>query len=1424
VDSHQPEHRLKLIKPLAPFCRSGSAYSIGTGTGINGTYSGTVTKGVLGALTTESTYNPTTVAASVAGAGRVAIPYDANLNTQVFTAEVWVKPAVLVGNGGANAVFSSGQPAAGARTGWVLYQFGNGTNNQFSFRAFTKNSNVTTMGDANGLIAGPVLVADTWYHVVIQVDAGGVSRLFVNGTEAGNTSTAAYVAATPANIAGSGQDAGTTIGARYFNGGSSGNPFNGVLDEVAFYSTALSAAEILAHYENGMNSPARTQAYQERVAVSTPVGYYRLDEDPFVAPTAVNSGSLAAAADGAYSVGTLTNQAGPPFAGLGVTNTACGFDGSGQIPCGNDTGFDVTEISVAAWIKASSVNQNMNVIAKGSSLWRLQIDGFTNHLKWVCPGITDGAITGTRNVVDGLWHHVVAVAGTSGSAFYVDGVLDVSDATAVDLSGNVSGDPVTIGSQGASTERWLGSIDEAAVFGTALTETDVVTLYQAVEPPANDIYSFGPGAVITGTDITWTVPMGTDLTTLAPTYTASSFATGSPLSDSIQDFSDSVNNPVPYTITAPDNSSKTYLVTVILGKIPVSTGMVCWYDAGVGVTTSGSKVTNWEDQSGNGHHASGGGGTVTLAASQLAGKPALQFRSSWLNVPGAMFTKEQYLVMKSPTPTWTGGGTMLGPCNSTFNGDGNYRIYDMFAGTWSGSPGSYAGFWTDPPPVAVSRDGTVVAQQSANNFGWPLHPPEIDAQYFILKIDVNTTAKTQVGVPTNYQIGKSADVGTVDFDVVEIIAYDTLLSAADEAKLGSYLAQKYMIASAYPIYYLAVTMTTPTANQEIPYGTSVAVAANVTEPNTSTTDTVKFYTKLLPVGSLDEWPATDSGGGLFTADLGVMASGTYEIYATATNDASPPESANSLTQTFIVAPATGTSTTLDTSGSPSTYGQSVTFTATVLPTPSGGTVQFYDNGSAIGSPATVNTGTGQALVSTTLLGVDGGTAHAITAEYSGYGIYLGSTSDPLPQTVDKAILTVTADNKIRIPGTANPMLTATITGYKNAEDYFTAGVNNDPLLNCEALPGDPEGTYPITCDASPMTAPNYNFTGAGGILTVIAGAVPVSNGLVCWYDAGNGVTADGGTGVVSAWNDLSGNGHHATSGGGSPTLAADQLNAKPAVQFRSSWLNVPGSMFTKEQYLVLKAPGTTWSNNSGFMGPTDPTFTGAGDFRYWRIYNMRTASTAFWPDPAPDAVSKNGTPILPQWGDNFAYPVPPPINEYMILKIDVNTTQYQGSRSPANYQIGRVADTGTIDFDVVEIIGYDHALSGTDDSAVGIYLSNKYGLSTAYVGGGYGTWANANAGGQAANLDYNNDGVANGIAYFMGVTGIATNPGLDGTNTVTWPVSATYNGTYEVQTSADLSNWIAVDPQPEVIGGNLTYALPEGLGKQFIRLLVTPAP
>ncbi|WP_035608611.1 autotransporter-associated beta strand repeat-containing protein [Haloferula sp. BvORR071] len=103
----------------------------------------------------------------------------------------------------------------------------------------------------------------------------------------------------------------------------------------------------------------------------------------------------------------------------------------------------------------------------------------------------------------------------------------------------------------------------------------------------------------------------------------------------------------------------------------------------------------------------------------------------------------------------------------------------------------------------------------------------------------------------------------------------------------------------------------------------------------------------------------------------------------------------------------------------------------------------------------------------------------------------------------------------------------------------------------------------------------------------------------------------------------------------------------------------------------------------------------------------------------------------------------------------------------------------------------------------------------------YATWAATNAGGQASHLDFDKDGVQNGVEYFMGATGstFTANPGIVN-GKVTWPKDPAFSGTYTVQTSPDLVTW--TDVSSTVVGNTVEYTVPTGQRKQFVRLKVTP--
>lgn len=135
----------------------------------------------------------------------------------------------------------------------------------------------------------------------------------------------------------------------------------------------------------------------------------------------------------------------------------------------------------------------------------------------------------------------------------------------------------------------------------------------------------------------------------------------------------------------------------------------------------------------------------------------------------------------------------------------------------------------------------------------------------------------------------------------------------------------------------------------------------------------------------------------------------------------------------------------------------------------------------------------------------------------------------------------------------------------------------------------------------------------------------------------------------------------------------------------------------------------------------------------------------------------------------------------------------------------------------------------TGSGATNIDDTHFTGTGVLTVGAGYDSWAALHAGGQAANLDYDLDGVSNGVEYFMNAaTGFTANPGIV-SGSVTWTnggniPSSAYGTQFVVQTSGNLTSWTNVDSSDSNLSntaGSVSYTLPTGSGKWFVRLVVT---
>jgi hypothetical protein len=177
-------------------------------------------------------------AASFTGQGGIQFPYDAGLNPDSsFTLTAWVNPKDTTSW---NSVVTSREDS-GTVNGYILY---NSPENQWDFWTGAGGP-----AGAWGRNIGPAATLDTWTHLAIAYDKPTDTKtLYVNGVaEAvvagqGFTPNGTGGQPRPFNI-GAGQD----MGDGFF--------FNGLIDDVGLFDTALTAAEVQNVATNGVVVP-----------------------------------------------------------------------------------------------------------------------------------------------------------------------------------------------------------------------------------------------------------------------------------------------------------------------------------------------------------------------------------------------------------------------------------------------------------------------------------------------------------------------------------------------------------------------------------------------------------------------------------------------------------------------------------------------------------------------------------------------------------------------------------------------------------------------------------------------------------------------------------------------------------------------------------------------------------------------------------------------------------------------------------------------------------------------------------------------------------------------------------------------------------------------------------------------------------------
>jgi len=426
-----------------------------------------------------------------------------------FSLSTWFK-VDSSDDGSANRdIISKGSTSAGT-TSFLLRKQKNSNGNkvQIAFDEGVTNFYSTTQ-----------IQNDIWYHLIIVYkgyESNNADRLniYVDGVN----STASYTNTVPTTLVSSTQPL------RIARWAGLATDFNGKIDEVAIWNTALTEAQVNQVYNNGLASDLTSLS---------PTNWWRLGEDAYFVnnnitipnqitggPSGTGSGTqtsmLVADAPGSYGSGSgvnldIVDRIGeapgtspvnignsqsynmipddrhsyvPGYTPAKVDNAfSMVFDGvNDYMDAGSSIGIIGTGVKTfSVWLKTSYTGGIQTILStrdqSADNGWVLQINS-TSIQFFNEKNNTNIYTENNPTLTDGVWHNIVIVRGgsTATNAIYQDGspitlTINTENGTSPQSASNLS-----IGSTITSTSSprfFNGNIDEVAIFDYALTPRQI---------------------------------------------------------------------------------------------------------------------------------------------------------------------------------------------------------------------------------------------------------------------------------------------------------------------------------------------------------------------------------------------------------------------------------------------------------------------------------------------------------------------------------------------------------------------------------------------------------------------------------------------------------------------------------------------------------------------------------------------------------------------------------------------------------------------------------------------------------------------------------------------------------------------------------------------------------------------------------------
>ncbi len=224
-----------------------------------------------------------------------------------------------------------------------------------------------------------------------------------------------------------------------------------------------------------------------------------------------------------------------------------------------------------------------------------------------------------------------------------------------------------------------------------------------------------------------------------------------------------------------DACSPAGIINVVPTSAVIPSGAKLWLKSDVGVViSSGSSVSQWQDQSGNGNNFTSSTTQPTVVTNVINGKPVIRFTTAPSYMTGGNFTSTSYTIIAVTKMAGTGNARLVSSQNVNWlMGYWGGSMNQFHANAWVTAAG---GTTSDAVPhmyVATSNGGTNALYNNGA----------------LVASNSNGLAAPGVLELNGWSNGSEPSNG----DIAEVIYYDRALSATELAQLQSYIGTKYAI-------------------------------------------------------------------------------------------------------------------------------------------------------------------------------------------------------------------------------------------------------------------------------------------------------------------------------------------------------------------------------------------------------------------------------------------------------------------------------------------------------------------------------------------------------------------------------------------------------------------------------------------------------